>query len=176
MVVQKRYQITYLEETLQKSTSNLSAQSRGRVDAAIAFLRHCNEFRKQIWSLEEFKTLWQALFISYAPELRKRGDPCIGRRRRLCDVDGPVLLAFRVSSKASVGGLSRPKKQQRIISMETVHLPDTLVLRQQSEDAYEVVGVKLQFHMRRKVQQITIVYRCSQHFRACKKPALDFFF
>ena len=116
MLVRNFYQITYLEETLRKQTSNLSAQSRGRVDAAIAFLRHCNEFREQIWSLEEFKTLWQALFISYAPELRKRGDPCIVRRRRLCDVDGPVLLAYRVSRKASVGGLERPKKQQRIIS------------------------------------------------------------
>ena len=62
-------------------------------------------------------------------------------------------------------------------SMETVHLPDTLVLRQQSEDSYEVVGVNLQFHRRRKVQQITILYRCSQRFRACKKKhALDCFF
>ncbi len=116
MVVQNCYQITYLEETLRVQTSKLSAQSRGRVDAAIAFLRHCNEFREQIWSLEEFKTLWRALFISYAPELRKRGDPCIVRRRRLCDVDGPVLLAYRVSRKASVYGLERPKKQQRITS------------------------------------------------------------
>jgi len=116
MVVQSCYKITYLEETLLVQTSKLSAQSRGRVDAAIAFLRHCSEFREQIWSLEEFKTLWQALFISYAPELRKQGDPRVVKRRRLCDVDAPVLLRYRVSEKTSVIGLERPKKQQRFTS------------------------------------------------------------
>ena len=62
-------------------------------------------------------------------------------------------------------------KVRRSASLHSVTfgtLPDTPVLRQQSEVENEVVGVKLQFHMRRKVQQITIVYRCSQCFRVCK--------
>ena len=38
----------------------LAAQSRGRVDDAITFLRRCNDFREQIWFMDEFQILRRA--------------------------------------------------------------------------------------------------------------------
>lgn len=80
-------------------TTKLSDQSCGKVAAAIIFLRESRQFRDEFWSLEQFKALWRALFVSYAPEMRRPADPKVVTRLKRTSQEVNFIPARRVRGK-----------------------------------------------------------------------------
>ena len=80
-------------------TTKLSDQSCGKVAAAIIFLRESRQFRNEFWSLEQFKALWRALFVSYAPELRRPADPKVVTRLKRTWQEVDLIPDCRVRGK-----------------------------------------------------------------------------
>ena len=80
-------------------TTKLSDQSCGKVAAAIIFLRESRQFRDEFWSLEQFKALWRALFVSYAPEMCRPADPKVVTRLKRTSQEVNFIPACRVLGK-----------------------------------------------------------------------------
>ena len=99
------FEITYKGELRRRQSSELSVQSCGQVHAAIVFLQNTEAFKREIWSVGDFELLWRALFISYAPELRRPDDLDMVRRSVTCEQKYNHKPNWRIRGKTSVASV-----------------------------------------------------------------------